>query len=209
MGLDVVRMTVYAVLRIRRYDLWLLLAQDRGEPGGRFLQRRLVERPRVLVVSGSDHARIAVAEELDPVCIQDPGGVLELFRAHLAEARAIGFLIHVVDLAHLSARRRHEHDAVPVGARLQHRPACRYGFVVRVRVHQEEGAHDPTNRSASRLIPPWPEPSIATPSPAQAIIDASLRPSPTATDSSCGTPSRAHTNRRADALSLSTLVNSR
>ena len=53
------------------------------------------------------------------------------------------------------------------------------------------------------------EPSTATPSPAHSIIEASLRPSPTATVVLRSISMRSQRKRSAEALSLSKLVNSK
>src|SRR5438445_5124107 len=147
MGLDVVGVSVDAVFRVRHHDLRLLLAQDRRQLGGCLRERCLVKRGGIFVVGGPDHARVAIAKELTAVDAEDPGGILELFRAHLRQVRARGFLVHIVDLAHLAASRRDEHDAMTVFVRLHHRAACRDRFVIRMRMNEEQSA----DRKSTRL----------------------------------------------------------
>src|SRR5439155_25323504 len=178
----------------------------------------------VLVVGGVDHAGVSIAEEFEAIDTQDLCRRLQLFGPDLAESRSRRLLVHVVDLAGFATSGGDEYHAVAVRLGLHHHAAGRDRLVVRVRVNQRQSSHHESNVSASCWIPPWPgpgmvrsaaamtsggDPSTAIPRPAQAIIDASLRPSPTAATSDCAIPSRSVTKRSADALSLSTLVNSR
>src|SRR2546429_10007225 len=112
------------------------------------------------MVGGAHHARVAIVEELAAVDAENARGVFELLRPHVSQAWASGFLVHVVDLADLATGGGDEHDAVTVGASLHHHAAGRNRLVVRVSMHQEQGAHDRSNRSASCLIPPLPGPGM-------------------------------------------------
>src|SRR5207302_11419796 len=130
-------------------------------------------------------------------------------------------LIHVVDLANLSAGGGDQHHPVPGLVRLLHDAAGHDRLVVGMRVDQEKRAHSSSNSLARSPVPGGPmmrsaasstsggAPATATARPAHASIGLSLRPSPTATVSAWDTPSRPARNWSAVPLSASGTVISR
>src|SRR5438445_4047620 len=140
-SLDVIGVSVNAVLRIRDDDVRALLADEYRELRRRVLELGLMERAWVLVVRAVDHSRVSIAEELQPVDFEDFRRGFQLLGPDLAQARPGRRLVHVVDLAHLAARGRDEDDAMAVRLRFQHHPARRDCLVVRMRVHEQQGCH--------------------------------------------------------------------
>ena len=143
--LDVVGVPVVAVAVVDGEHVGVLLDEDRGQPAGGLFDVGRRERTGVVAARVVGHARVAVAEELDPLDAEDlrRGGGLDdaPLRQLLAVAQhALGHL------AELTLGCQHEHHAVTRGRRLGHDTAGRDRLVVGMGVegHERPPSHGPS-----------------------------------------------------------------
>ena len=149
MHLDVVGMAVATAFVVGGDDLGVFLFEDRRELARRLFHVGGPERSRGVVGRRVDHARVAVAEELDARDAEHlcrPTGfvgtpVAELLR-HLEHA--------VVDLAEIAARREHEHHTMARVGRERERAGDEDGLVVGVRVEGHERSGHRCHRRTRR-----------------------------------------------------------
>ena len=140
MDLDVVGMSVRAVLVVDGEDVRPLVGEDRGELGCGVVDVRTCEAARVGVGRRAGHPRIDVAEELDAMRADLVGGGQGLALSPLAEGLAVREEV-LGELAELAACREDQHDAVAFSGGSRERAALRDRFVVRVGVEADEGRH--------------------------------------------------------------------
>ncbi len=136
---DVVRVPVPAVVVVDGQHVGALLREDLCQAGGSLLLVGGAERHGVVVRGRARHARVAVAEELDPVGSEYLGCAKRLFGPPGSEVlswcqEALG------DLAHLATGRHHEDNSVALGRRSCGHPAGGDALVVWMGVERHEGA---------------------------------------------------------------------
>jgi hypothetical protein len=141
MGLDVIRVPVRAVRRVGDHDIRPLLAEHGGHPAGGVVQRRCVERARIVVARRPGHPGVAVSEELLPVDTEDLARAHEFSGPHGCESRAHRGGVHVVDIALLATRGRQQDDTLSFVMRAQHDAARRDAFIVGVCVNEQQCGH--------------------------------------------------------------------
>jgi hypothetical protein len=141
--LDVVWLTVAAVVVVAGQRVGLFLLQDCGELAGGVVYRRAPERAGVIVGGRAHHPGIDVAEELKPRRAEDPRGGLRLGHPALGQRLAVGQepLLH---LAVLAAGGHHEHHPVSLLVRLAHDAATGDGLVIGMGVEGDQGGHGMT-----------------------------------------------------------------
>ncbi len=136
-GLDVVRVTVSAVTVIGDYNVGTEATDLGDDLADRLIHGSHPEGVGELVGVGAGHSRVAVAQELDVIDLENPARLAQLGLANLAQVRAGRLFGHVRvdDGRQLPVGAAHDagfHAAVGVcGERAAHRD----GLVVAVRMH--------------------------------------------------------------------------
>jgi hypothetical protein len=159
--LDVVGVSVGAVVVVDGQRVGGLFAQDARQPCRRLVDVRRPERLRGVVRWLAHHPRVEVAEELHSGDPEDLGGAVGL--GHPAPRERLVGLEHALrDLAVVASGRDDEHDAMTVGGRACHDAGGGDRLVIGVGVEGHEGVwHEgsssrPHGRDAAQGLAPRP-----------------------------------------------------
>jgi L-asparaginase II len=138
-GLEVVGMPVTAGLVVGHDHLWLLLVEDVRQALDHFIERRGKQRAGPMIVRPAGHARVEVAEIDHAAHTEHARGRVQFAQAQTAHP----FIAQQVAVGHgtkITSRARDDDGAYAFGAVARQDAPGGDRFVVRMGVHDEQGA---------------------------------------------------------------------